>query len=82
MTRKLEVRSIRFDAEPDERGDLRGEATFSDGRTYAFGGSTERGFEFVTAPAFGTNRTRWFESPARSAALLHWLRWLRVRTFI
>ena len=53
---------------------IRGAASFSDRRGYEFSGTVEDGFSFVTAPAFGTNRTRVFDSPARDAALRAWFR--------
>ena len=53
---------------------VRGAASFSDGRYYEFSGNVEDGFHFVTAPAWRTNRTRWFDNPARDAALHSWFR--------
>ena len=53
---------------------LRGAASFSDRQGYEFSGTVEDGFSFVTAPAFRTNRTGVFDSPARDAALRAWFR--------
>ena len=48
-----------------------GRADFSDGKSYEFCRAAD-GFEFVTDPAYGTHRTRVFESPKRSDALVAW----------
>ena len=46
-----------------------GRAVFSDGKSYEYI-PVDGGYEFKTAPAYGTHRTRIFESPKRNAALV------------
>lgn len=74
MPKPLTVTTVLLREVPTPNMPLRGDAAFSDGKGYRFTGTEESGFEFQTAPAWRTNRTRWFYSPARDDALRNWFR--------